>query len=105
MQRKNALSVRASRQTGLTVPKPTLPLAELYLIEGRLRRRHGQTGAATNRFQAILLRGKILNVEKAMEYKIYENEEIRNIYTALGVFRDTAKEGRPLNMDKIRYTR
>jgi DNA gyrase subunit B len=56
------------------------------------------------KYQAILpLRGKILNVEKAMEYKIYENEEIRNIYTALGIFRDEKQEGRPLIMDKLRY--
>ncbi|HTB30885.1 MAG TPA: toprim domain-containing protein, partial [Bacteroidia bacterium] len=55
-------------------------------------------------FQAVLpLRGKILNVEKAMEYKIYENEEIKNIYTALGVFKGTAEDDRALNIEKLRY--
>ncbi|MGZ3866301.1 MAG: toprim domain-containing protein, partial [Bacteroidia bacterium] len=55
-------------------------------------------------FQAILpLRGKILNVEKALEYKIYDNEEIKNIFTALGVFRGTKEDERALNIEKLRY--
>jgi DNA gyrase subunit B len=56
------------------------------------------------KFQAILpLRGKILNVEKAMHHKIYENEEIRNMYTAFGVSVGTEEDERALNMEKLRY--
>jgi DNA gyrase subunit B len=55
-------------------------------------------------FQAILpLRGKILNVEKAMEHRIYENEEIRNMYTALGVTVGTVEDPKALNLVKLRY--
>jgi DNA gyrase subunit B len=55
-------------------------------------------------FQAILpLRGKILNVEKAMHHKVFENEEIRNIFTALGVTIGTAEDSKALNLEKLRY--
>ncbi|MGB0948529.1 MAG: DNA topoisomerase (ATP-hydrolyzing) subunit B [Marinirhabdus sp.] len=76
---------------------------EVFLVEGDSAGGTAKQGRDRN-FQAILpLRGKILNVEKAMQHKVFENEEIKNIFTALGVTIGTEEDSKALNLEKLRY--
>ena len=103
VQRKNALSGGGLPGKLSDCSEKDPSLTEVFLVEGDSAGGTAKQGR-DRRFQAILpLRGKILNVEKAMQHKIFENEEIKNIFTALGVTIGTEEDSKALNMEKLRY--
>uniref|UniRef100_A0A2B4RAF1 DNA topoisomerase 2 n=1 Tax=Stylophora pistillata TaxID=50429 RepID=A0A2B4RAF1_STYPI len=103
VQRKTVMSIGGlpGKLSDCSETDPTQ--CEIFLVEGDSAGGTAKQGRDRN-FQAILpLRGKILNVEKAMQHKVFENEEIKNMFTALGVTIGTEEDSKALNLSKLRY--
>ncbi|MDD2412406.1 MAG: DNA topoisomerase (ATP-hydrolyzing) subunit B [Bacteroidales bacterium] len=103
VQRKNVLSSTSLPGKLSDCSERNPELCEIYLVEGDSAGGTAKQGR-DRKFQAILpLRGKILNVEKAMQHRIFDSEEIKNIFTALGVTIGTEEDSKALNISKLRY--
>jgi DNA gyrase subunit B len=103
VQRKTVMSIGGLPGKLSDCSETDPEMCEIFLVEGDSAGGTAKQGRDRN-FQAILpLRGKILNVEKAMQHKVFENEEIKNMFTALGVTIGTEEDPRALNLSKLRY--